>query len=87
MPLGVYCCIMGGLQLRHRPLIVSAAWDSALLGIALSGLVAVGPLAAIQPLFRWFTLGRGYLAPCVCTGCCSLYSVCQAAFTYLQHDN
>ena len=50
VPLGVYCCIMGGLQLRHRPLIVSAAWDSALLGIALSGLVAVGPLAAIQPL-------------------------------------
>ena len=50
IPLGVYCCIMGGLQLRYRPIIVSAAWDSALLGIALSGLVAIGPLAAIQPL-------------------------------------
>ena len=50
VPLCIYCCIMGGLQLRHRPLIVSAAWDSALLGIALSGLVAIGPLAAIQPL-------------------------------------
>ena len=50
VPLGVYCCVMGGLQLRHRPLVISAAWDSALLGLALSGLVAVGPLAAIQPL-------------------------------------
>ena len=50
VPLGVYCCVMGGLQLRHRPLVISAAWDSAFLGLALSGLVAVGPLAAIQPL-------------------------------------
>ena len=40
VPLGVYCCVMGGLQLRHRPLVMSASWDSALLGIALSGLVA-----------------------------------------------
>ena len=50
VPLGLYFCIMGGLQLRHRPLVISAAWDSAFLGLALSGLVAVGPLAAIQPL-------------------------------------
>ena len=50
VPLGLYFCTMGGLQLRHRPLVISAAWDSAFLGLALSGLVAVGPLAAIQPL-------------------------------------
>ncbi len=50
LPLAVYCCVLGGLQLRRRPLVVSGAWDGMLLALAVSGLVAIGPLAAVQPL-------------------------------------
>ena len=50
LPLAVYCCVLGGLQLRRRPLIVSGTWDGTLLALGLSGLVAIGPLAAVQPL-------------------------------------
>ncbi len=50
LPLAGYCCLLGGLQLRRRPLVVSGAWDGMLLGLGLSGLVAIGPLAAVQPL-------------------------------------
>ncbi len=50
LPLGGYFCLLGGLQLRRRPLVITGAWDGVLLGIGLSGLVAIGPLAAVQPL-------------------------------------
>lgn len=50
LPLGIYCCLLGSLQLRRRPLVISGAWDSVLLGAGLSGFVAIGPLAAVQPL-------------------------------------
>jgi len=50
LPLGIYCCLLGGLQLRRRPLVITGAWDSVLLGGGLSGLAAIGPVG--RPLRR-----------------------------------
>jgi hypothetical protein len=49
LPLGLYLLTLGGVHLRHRPLMVSGAWDGVLLAASVAGLVVVGPLALVQP--------------------------------------
>jgi hypothetical protein len=49
LPLGGYLLLIGWLHLRRRPVVVPGAVDLALLAAGVSGLVAVGPLAILQP--------------------------------------
>ena len=47
-PLGLYLLLMGALNLGRRPFTPSAR-DIAALGIALSGLILVGPVELLMP--------------------------------------
>lgn len=49
VPLGCYLAVLAAAHLRRRPVLVSGTMDAALLAAALSGLVAVGPLALLAP--------------------------------------
>lgn len=49
LPLGVYFLLLGWLHLRRRPVVLPGGVDLALLAAGVSGLVAVGPLALLQP--------------------------------------
>jgi hypothetical protein len=48
-PLAVYLTLLGAINLARRPLLVSGARDAAALGLALSGLIVVGPLSLAFP--------------------------------------
>jgi hypothetical protein len=43
-PLAVYLLLMGGLNLSRRPFLTTGARDIAALGIAVSGLILIGPI-------------------------------------------
>lgn len=49
LPLAAYLCTIGWLHIRRRPVAVSGPLDAVLLALGLSGLVAAGPLALLQP--------------------------------------
>lgn len=49
VPLGAYLAGLAAAHLRRRPVLVSGTLDVALLAAAVSGLVAVGPLALLAP--------------------------------------
>jgi hypothetical protein len=56
VPLAIYLLLMGGIRLRRRPLVTSGWRDIATLGIAIVGLVAVGPMQLFYPsaaAVRW----------------------------------
>jgi hypothetical protein len=48
-PVAVYMLLLGAINLARRPLIVSGGRDAAALGLAVSGLVLVGPIALLFP--------------------------------------
>ncbi len=48
-PVAVYMLVLGGVNLSRRPLLVSGIRDTAALGLAISGLVLVGPLELFVP--------------------------------------
>jgi len=48
-PLGCYLVFVGWLNLRRRPTTLGGAFDVLLVALAVSGLVAAGPLALLQP--------------------------------------
>lgn len=48
-PLAVYLLLLGLLNLSRRPFVTTGARDTAALGIAISGLVAVGPMELFLP--------------------------------------
>ena len=48
-PLAIYLSLMGVLNLGRRPFLTSSARDIAAVGIALSGLIIVGPLELFLP--------------------------------------
>ncbi|MCA9133429.1 MAG: hypothetical protein KDA45_09755 [Planctomycetales bacterium] len=49
IPVAIYFILMGGLRLRTRPLVTTGWRDMLTLGIAASGLVAVGPMQLFFP--------------------------------------
>ncbi|MBX3420027.1 MAG: hypothetical protein KF752_00580 [Pirellulaceae bacterium] len=56
LPIAIYLMLIGGLRLRRRPLITSGGRESLTLGIACSGLIAIGPMQLFFPEFaavRW----------------------------------
>lgn len=48
-PVAVYLLLLGGIHLARRPFLVSGTRDVASLGLALAGLVAVGPIELFFP--------------------------------------
>ncbi|MCS7304071.1 MAG: hypothetical protein NZ602_03050 [Thermoguttaceae bacterium] len=48
-PLAVYCLLLGGVHLTRRPLVVSGLRDMAALGVAVAGLILVGPVEMLLP--------------------------------------
>ncbi len=57
-PLGVYLFVIGLVNLSRRSRVVGGGRDLTALGIALSGLVFVGPFELLLPLEPWNPLGR-----------------------------
>lgn len=49
VPLAAYVLLLGLLNLRRRPFLTSGGCDMAALGVALSGLIFVGPLELFRP--------------------------------------
>ena len=49
IPVSVYLMLIGGLRLRNRPLVTTGWRDMLTLGIAVSGLVAIGPMQLFFP--------------------------------------
>lgn len=48
-PMAVYLLVLGAINLGRRPFVVSGARDTAAVGVALSGLVLVGPVELLMP--------------------------------------
>ena len=48
-PLGIFLLLMGVLNLGRRPFLTTGARDTAALGIALSGLILMGPVELLMP--------------------------------------
>ena len=48
-PLAIYLVLLGAINLARRPRLVSGGRDAAALGLAVSGLVFVGPLTLLFP--------------------------------------
>ncbi|MEN6458667.1 MAG: hypothetical protein ABFC63_07025 [Thermoguttaceae bacterium] len=71
-PVAVYLLLLGMVNLRRRPVMMSGVRDAALLAVALSGLVTVGPLRLLFPMeaavrysaYLWLVLLAPY-AMCV----------------------
>lgn len=49
IPVAVYFMLVGGLRLRTRPLVTTGWRDTLTLGIAASGLIAIGPMQLFFP--------------------------------------
>ncbi len=48
-PVAVYLLLIGAIHVSRRPLVVSGARDAAALGLAVAGLIAVGPIELFFP--------------------------------------
>jgi len=48
-PLAIYLVLLGGVNLSRRPLVISGTRESLALGLALMGLVIVGPMQLFMP--------------------------------------
>lgn len=48
-PLSLYLLVLGAINLRSRPLVISGARDTAALALAVSGMMIVGPLELFLP--------------------------------------
>ena len=48
-PIAIYLLLLGAINLSRRPVVVSGTRDAAALGLAVSGLIFVGPIALVFP--------------------------------------
>jgi hypothetical protein len=58
-PLGVYLMVLGAINLRRRPLMVTGGRDLAALALALIGLANLGPCALFLPEASYVAFGAG----------------------------
>ncbi|MEO0530820.1 MAG: hypothetical protein AAF266_09650 [Planctomycetota bacterium] len=58
VPIASYLILMGLVNLRRRPVVVTGAGDLAALGIALTGVAFVGPIALFRPEAATAELGN-----------------------------
>jgi hypothetical protein len=67
-PLAIYLLVLGIINLSRRPVVVSGGRDRLALGIAVSGMIAVGPVELFLPIdvaiffggYVWLLLGALY---------------------------
>ncbi|MEM1303614.1 MAG: hypothetical protein AAGG46_01880, partial [Planctomycetota bacterium] len=57
VPVAAYLVVVGIVNLRRRPLLASGSADLAAVGIAISGLVFVGPIELFRPQAATADLG------------------------------
>jgi len=68
IPLALYALLIGAINLNRRPLLMSAARDTTALGMALAGMILVGPIELFAPessfdkfgAWTWLLLGMLY---------------------------
>lgn len=68
IPLAIYALVLGSLNLLRRPFVITAARDTTALGLAIAGLMLVGPIELLAPEtafknfgpFVWLMLGTLY---------------------------
>ena len=48
-PLAIYLLLLGAINLSRRPFLITGARDLAALGVAVAGLVVVGPVELLLP--------------------------------------
>ena len=58
LPLAAYCNILGLLRMRSVPTVLSGAMDFLLLGLAMVGLIAIGPIELFFPRAAYSLLGE-----------------------------
>lgn len=58
VPIGAYLILLGLVNLRRRPVVVTGAGDLAAMGIALTGVAFVGPIALFRPEAATAELGN-----------------------------
>jgi hypothetical protein len=66
IPLATYAFVIGGLNMSSRPRVLSGAVDSFFLGLALVGLIVVGPMELFLPSATAFWL-QGWVWPLLIT--------------------
>lgn len=57
LPLAAYFNVLGLLRLRSKPTVLSGAMDTLLLGLAVIGLIAIGPIELFFPRAAYSLLG------------------------------
>jgi len=70
-PVAIYALLLGSINVLRRPFVVSGARDAAALGLAVSGLVVVGPIELFVPVAATISFG-----PYVWVFLISLYALC-----------
>jgi hypothetical protein len=73
-PVAVYALLLGAINLSRRPFLVSGNRDSAALGVAVAGLVIVGPMELFLPPGLAVRLGPyiwALMAACYALGLCA----------------
>jgi hypothetical protein len=58
VPVAAYVLLLGLLNLRRRPFLTSGGCDLAALGVAVTGLIFIGPLELFRPLAATRTFGN-----------------------------
>lgn len=79
-PVAVYLVMLGGINLFRRPFLVSGTRDAAALGLAVSGLVVVGPVELFLPVSAAIRFG-----PYVWVFVVALYALCLLLVLLVLH--
>jgi hypothetical protein len=71
-PVAIYFLLLGAINLFRRPFLVSGVRDTAALGLAISGLVIVGPVELLFPVAASVNFGAATVWVCLV----ALYALC-----------
>jgi hypothetical protein len=77
-PVAIYWLLLGAINMFRRPFLVSGGRDAAALGLAISGLLIVGPVELLFPVAAAVNFGTGTVWVCLI----ALYALC-LVFTLL----
>ena len=78
-PVAIYLLLLGAINMFRRPFLVSGGRDAAALGLAVSGLVIVGPVELLFPVAASVSFGATTVWVCLI----ALYALC-LVFTLLM---
>ena len=78
-PVAIYLLLLGTVNMFRRPFLVSGGRDTAALGLAISGLIIVGPVELLFPVSASVSFGTFTVWTCLI----ALYGLC-LVFTLLM---